>query len=279
MTIMVTEYKRKAWKEKPALLIFILLVSSLVATAYPAQFTYSCPDGWAHPSLDSNRCYKLLADGSAMKWAEAQVACEEPSLPGGSYLFVPSSMEEEIVMQSIYQSAVADSEIWIGCSDLETNTTFICYHENEVLTYKNWSPGNPDENKSASKQNGATMNIQNPTSGWVQQNKNFEGPTVCELPATEHAISSFSQTYVIKHDTSTGVALQDWCQSSTPIKEPFGVRSGTECGAACNLWRGCYSFNFIRPPGQPGEGRCELMGADNGDMHYEEGCKYFVMKG
>ena len=70
-----------------------------------------------------------------MKWTEAHVACEESGLPVGSYLFVPSSMEEEMVMQSLYQSLLSDSEIWIGCSDLETDTTFTCYKENEVLTY------------------------------------------------------------------------------------------------------------------------------------------------
>eukprot|EP00057_Strongylocentrotus_purpuratus_P007328 XP_011661802.1 PREDICTED: uncharacterized protein LOC105437188 [Strongylocentrotus purpuratus] len=315
------------------------------------EFTYSCPDGWTHHSPDSTRCYKLLNDGVEMKWAEAQVACEDPGLPVGSYLFVPSSMDEEMVMQSLYQSSLSDSEMWIGCADLETDTTFTCYKENEVLTYNNWSPGNPDENISTTKQNGATMNIENPISGWVQQKTKLKRSAVCELPATGHAITSYSQNYVIKHDaatglvlldrcssgipldepfsgrsgircgaacslrtgcysfnfiqppgqpgegrlpatghaitsysqnyvikhdTATGLALLDRCSSGIPLDEPFSGRSGIRCGAACSLRTGCYSFNFIQPPGQPGEGRCELIGVDSGAMYYEEGCKYFV---
>lgn len=96
------------------------------------------------------------------------------------------------------------------------------------------------------------------------------------VPATWHAITSYSQNYVIKHDAASGLALLDRCSSGTPLDVPFSGSSGIRCAAACSLRSGCYSFNFIQPPGQPGEGRCELMGVDSGAMNYEEGCKYFV---
>ena len=69
-------------------------------------------------------CYELLSGG--LTWHEAKVACEARiTHPVGSYLFVPSTSEEEKMIRELY-----NIDVYIGCKAVSTSQ-FECYHENE----------------------------------------------------------------------------------------------------------------------------------------------------
>ncbi|XP_072164192.1 uncharacterized protein [Diadema setosum] len=230
--------------------------------------TYSCPSGWSHESVDSERCYKLLSSGAIMKWDVARDTCQ--AIGGGAYLFVPSSLQEEWLMRTLFYINLLDQgdnfKAWIGCSDTDSNTTFRCYSENENLAYQNWASGNPDPTKSAQKLNPASMSVETPVESWRQEKPSASRVAICERPASEHVVRSFAQTYVT-------ITPADLCNVGPFLALPSSVKNLIACGAACSKETGCFSFNFIEG------GQCQLMGSVTTFMYSQPGCRYYVAAG
>ncbi|XP_071807956.1 C-type lectin domain family 4 member M-like [Asterias amurensis] len=84
-----------------------------------------CPPEW---ELWRSKCYKVITKGP---WSEAKLECYKI----GGTMVVPQSMEEIIYLAELQY------EYWIGCTDIQTEDTWVC--EEGAKYFELWHSGEP----------------------------------------------------------------------------------------------------------------------------------------
>ncbi|XP_071814268.1 secretory phospholipase A2 receptor-like [Apostichopus japonicus] len=95
-------------------LLLFLLVASFLQENTNAE---NCPDGW---TLLNGHCY-IYADGLKHSWDEANVWC----YLRGAHLVVLETEQEMIDLRDM----IVSEGIWLGCTDKQTESTWLCYNE------------------------------------------------------------------------------------------------------------------------------------------------------
>ncbi|KAH3700346.1 perlucin-like [Dreissena polymorpha] len=116
--------------------MWVILYATISALAV-AVHGY-CPAGF---EALGDHCYVILKVMGS--YAEGKTYCED----AGASLAVIRSREEEVLIDSYihrHMSQIQTTQIWIGGSDLLQEGTFLAPGSQEVLTYLNWAPGQPD---------------------------------------------------------------------------------------------------------------------------------------
>ncbi|XP_052254283.1 perlucin-like isoform X2 [Dreissena polymorpha] len=97
-----------------------------------------CPAGF---EALGDHCYTILKVMGS--YAEGKTYC---NMAGASLAVIRSREEENLIDSYIrrHMSQIQSSQIWIGGSDILQEGTFLAPGSQEVLTYFNWAPNEPD---------------------------------------------------------------------------------------------------------------------------------------
>lgn len=91
-----------------------------------------CPDDW---STFEDHCYQFnLAESQRKSWMNAKHACESVG-DFSSLVSIHSKGEQDFLAKEI--SSVAQSTVWIGLNDRQSENVFI-WSDNSKVDYRNW---------------------------------------------------------------------------------------------------------------------------------------------
>ncbi|XP_061185314.1 perlucin-like [Saccostrea echinata] len=162
----------------------------LLVSIFCGKVTGKCSDG---AFVYGNSCY--LDFNIRATWAEASIICQAY----GGYLANINDIHEQHVIQTVISRNIGGFSpgiFWLGGTDIQIEGEWVWTGNVEAFgTYKNWSPGEP--NNAGSNEHCLEMDM-NGNYQWNDNNCQNRFNFICEIPTTDPGITAGGQGIIGK---------------------------------------------------------------------------------